>query len=114
LELGAASCGCLNRDAVPGTVSDSSDGAVIEFDVVLGDRLAADVLLNAIARSNGTRASVTKALFATHVHNGIIASFAFTPAGDTTAGSVTIVRLEHGHQVLLRVITPPATLMAGG
>ena len=75
---------------------------------------AADVLLDAIARSNGTRASVTKALFATHVHNGIIGSFAFTPTGDTTAGSVTIIRVEHGHQVPLRVITPPATLTHAG
>lgn len=74
---------------------------------------AADVLLNAIARSNGTRASITKALLATHVHNGIIGSFAFTRTGDTTAESVTIIRVEHGHQVPLRVITPPATPMDG-
>ena len=70
---------------------------------------AADVLLDAIARSNGTRASVTRALLATHIRNGITGSFAFTPTGDTTAGSVTIIRIEHGQPVPLRVITPPAT-----
>ncbi len=71
---------------------------------------AADVLLDAIALSNGTRASVTKALFAIHVRDGIIGTFAFTPTGDTTAGSVTIIRVEHGQPLPLRAITPPANL----
>lgn len=75
---------------------------------------ATDVLLHAIARSNATRASVTRALLATHLRDGIIGSFSFTPTGDTTAGSVTIIRVEHGQPVPLRVITPPATLTAGG
>jgi branched-chain amino acid transport system substrate-binding protein len=69
---------------------------------------AADVLLDAIARSDGTRASVTRALLRTRVRNGLIGSFSFTPTGDTTAGSVTIIRVEHGRPVPLRVITPPA------
>jgi branched-chain amino acid transport system substrate-binding protein len=67
---------------------------------------AADVLLDAIARSDGTRASVTRALFRTRVRDGLIGSFAFTPAGDTTTGSVTIIRVERGKPVPLRVITP--------
>ncbi len=75
---------------------------------------AADVLLDAIARSNGTRTSVTNQLFATRVRNGIVGSFAFTPSGDTTTGSVTIIRIEHGQPVPLQVITPPATLAGGG
>jgi len=69
---------------------------------------AADVLLEAIARSDGTRPSVTRALFRTNVRNGLIGSFAFTPTGDTTAGSVTMIRVEHGRPIPLRVITPPA------
>jgi ABC-type branched-subunit amino acid transport system substrate-binding protein len=75
---------------------------------------AADVLLDAIARSNGTRASVTRALFATHVRNGITGSFAFTPSGDTTAGSVTIIRVEHGQPVPVSAITQSASLPEGG
>jgi branched-chain amino acid transport system substrate-binding protein len=75
---------------------------------------AADVLLDAIARSNGTRESVTKALFATHVRNGITGSFAFTPTGDTTAGSVTIIRIESGKPVPVSAITPSASLRGGG
>jgi ABC-type branched-subunit amino acid transport system substrate-binding protein len=68
---------------------------------------AAEVLLDAIARSDGTRASVTRALFATRVRNGLTGSFSFTPAGDTTTGSVTMIRVEHGKPVPLRVATPP-------
>jgi len=75
---------------------------------------AADVLLDAIARSNGTRASVTQALFATRVRNGITGSFAFTPTGDTTAGSVTIIRIERGKPVPVSAITPSASLRGGG
>ena len=71
---------------------------------------AAEMLLDAIARSDGTRASVTHALFATHVRNGIVGSFAITPTGDTTAASVAIFRIEHSQPVPLRVITPPASL----
>jgi DNA-binding SARP family transcriptional activator/ABC-type branched-subunit amino acid transport system substrate-binding protein/streptogramin lyase len=75
---------------------------------------ATDVLLDAIARSNGTRASVTRALFASHVHDGIIGSFAFTSTGDTTVGSVTIIRIEDGQPVPWRVIRSPATTGSGG
>ena len=69
---------------------------------------AANVLLDAIARSDGTRASVTRALLRTRVRNGLIGGFAFTPTGDTTAGSVTMIRIEEGRAVPLRLITPPA------
>jgi branched-chain amino acid transport system substrate-binding protein len=75
---------------------------------------AADVLLNAIAHSNGTRTSVTKALFATRIRNGIIGSFAFTPTGDPTAGSVTIIRVQHMQPAPLRVITPAPRALGGG
>jgi branched-chain amino acid transport system substrate-binding protein len=69
---------------------------------------AADVLLDAIGRSDGTRASVTRALFRTDIRNGLVGSFSFTPTGDTTAGSVTMIRVERGRPVPLRVITPRA------
>jgi hypothetical protein len=38
---------------------------------------AADVLLDRIARSGGTRPSVTRARFATRVGNGLTGSFSF-------------------------------------
>jgi DNA-binding SARP family transcriptional activator/ABC-type branched-subunit amino acid transport system substrate-binding protein/DNA-binding beta-propeller fold protein YncE len=75
---------------------------------------AADVLLDAIARSDGTRSSVTRALFRTRVRNGLIGSFSFTPTGDTTKGSVTMIRVQQGKPVPLRVVTPPAAAPASG
>ena len=53
---------------------------------------ATEVLLDAIARSDGTRESVTRELMATHVRNGILGSFRFDRNGDTTQQRVTILR----------------------
>jgi ABC-type branched-subunit amino acid transport system substrate-binding protein len=72
---------------------------------------AADVLLDAIGRSNGTRASVLQQLFATQVHNRIIGSFTITPQGDTTARTITIYRITHGTFRVWNVKTPPANLL---
>ena len=44
---------------------------------------AAQVLLDAIGRSDGTRASVVKELFKTNVKNGIMGTFRFDRNGDT-------------------------------
>jgi branched-chain amino acid transport system substrate-binding protein len=44
---------------------------------------SAQVLLNAIARSNGTRRDVIKQMFATQVTNGIMGTFHFDKNGDT-------------------------------
>jgi YVTN family beta-propeller protein len=72
---------------------------------------AAEVLLNAIARSDGTRASVTKQLFKTKVSNGILGSFSIDRNGDTTAGAVTIYRIVGGSPRLIGVITPMRSLL---
>jgi branched-chain amino acid transport system substrate-binding protein len=57
---------------------------------------AIDVLLDAIARSDGTRASVTSNLFTTRISNGILGSFWITGTGDTTLNAVAIYRISHG------------------
>ena len=44
----------------------------------------AQILLNAIAKSNGTRADVTAKMFATRVTNGIMGTFHFDKNGDIT------------------------------
>jgi DNA-binding SARP family transcriptional activator/ABC-type branched-subunit amino acid transport system substrate-binding protein/streptogramin lyase len=75
---------------------------------------AADVLLDAIARSNGSRRSVTRALFETRIEDGILGSFHITPTGDTSAKAITALRIEHGRGVPKQVITPPRRLLAGG
>src|ERR1700737_4163805 len=73
---------------------------------------AADVLLNAIARSNGTRASVTAELFKTKVVDGIIGSFAIRPSGDTTANTVTIYKIAGGKPTTFAVINVPENLVS--
>jgi DNA-binding SARP family transcriptional activator/ABC-type branched-subunit amino acid transport system substrate-binding protein/sugar lactone lactonase YvrE len=54
---------------------------------------AAEVLLAGIARSDGTRASVTSQLLHTRVKDGILGTFGFDRNGDPTASLVTICRL---------------------
>jgi branched-chain amino acid transport system substrate-binding protein len=51
---------------------------------------AAVVMLNAISRSDGTRASVTDQLFNTNIQNGILGTFSINANGDTTANPVTV------------------------
>jgi len=53
---------------------------------------AADVMLDAIARSDGTRASVTRELMRTRVDGGILGSFRFDRNGDTTRRTASIIR----------------------
>jgi DNA-binding SARP family transcriptional activator/ABC-type branched-subunit amino acid transport system substrate-binding protein len=72
---------------------------------------ATDLLLDAIGHSNGTRASVTRQLFATRVQNGILGSVAITPQGDTTARAITIYRVTRGRPRLWQVMQPPAGLV---
>jgi branched-chain amino acid transport system substrate-binding protein len=60
---------------------------------VLETAQAAEVLVEAIARSDGTRASVLKALRAIEVRGGILRSFRFDTNGDKTPGGITIYRV---------------------
>jgi branched-chain amino acid transport system substrate-binding protein len=57
-----------------------------------------EILLDAIAHSDGTRASVTKQLFASKVGGGILGSFAFTHDGDMTPTPFTIFRVVGGNR----------------
>ena len=83
---------------------------------------AAELVLQAIARSDGTRASVLKELRAAEVKNGLLGSFHFNRNGDITPATVMIVRitgstppgsgLDSSVQgaVLDRIVTIPASL----
>ena len=73
---------------------------------------AAQVLLNAIALSNGTRSSVTRNLFRTNVTNGIIGTFKINKNGDTTSNPVTIYKVKGGKSTEFKVIVPPLSLVA--
>jgi branched-chain amino acid transport system substrate-binding protein len=56
---------------------------------------ATEALLDAIARSNGTRSSVTTALTTTHLTTGIIGPIAFDHNGDTTTKTFSIYRAQN-------------------
>ncbi len=68
---------------------------------------ATDVLLDAIARSDGTRASVVDELFATKVENGILGSFSFDRLGDIDPAPVGVYRYEDGKIVVDSVVRAP-------
>jgi len=74
----------------------------------LGAAQAADVLLDAIAASDGSRASVTDRLFKTNVSNGILGSFLITPSGDTTLNAVAVHRIRGGKTTASTVFVPDA------
>jgi branched-chain amino acid transport system substrate-binding protein len=84
---------------------------------------AAQVLLTAIARSNGTRASVTARLLETHLRHGVLGDLTINHHGDPTTAPVTILRLRQGAHnnlgaidydgaIVDRVITPPPSIVA--
>lgn len=75
---------------------------------------AADVMLDAIARSDGSRASVTRNLFRTRVSNGILGSFWITPTGDTTLNAVAAYRIRGGKVTTLKTVVVPDALVAAG
>jgi DNA-binding SARP family transcriptional activator/ABC-type branched-subunit amino acid transport system substrate-binding protein len=54
---------------------------------------SAEILLVAIARSDGTRASVTRELFKTRVENGILGNVSFDKNGDPIEAPITFYRV---------------------
>ena len=68
---------------------------------------AVEVLLAAIARSDGTRESVTRAVLATRITNGILGTFTFDHNGDSTYNPVLIFHVLHGRARLDRVVAAP-------
>jgi branched-chain amino acid transport system substrate-binding protein len=68
---------------------------------------ATEVLLDAIGRSDGTRASVVDELFATNVENGILGSFSFDRFGDIEPAPVTVYRIHDGKLVPETVVRAP-------
>jgi len=57
---------------------------------------AMEVLLDAIARSDGTRASVLRELFRAKVTAGLLGDFSFDENGDISESPITILRAERG------------------
>jgi DNA-binding SARP family transcriptional activator/ABC-type branched-subunit amino acid transport system substrate-binding protein len=80
----------------------------------LGAAQAADVMLDAIAASDGSRASVTERLFETRVSNGILGSFWITPTGDSTLNAVAVHRIIGGKVTTFGTVVVPDALVAAG
>jgi branched-chain amino acid transport system substrate-binding protein len=68
---------------------------------------AADALLDAIAASDGSRASVTGKMLGLHVRGGIIGDFSFDANGDVTPPLVSVYRITDGQQKLFDVVENP-------
>ena len=69
------------------------------------------VMLNAIAKSNGTRSSVTTQLLKTNITNSITGTVVFNANGDVQGGPVAIYRITAGKSADYTVIYPPASLV---
>jgi branched-chain amino acid transport system substrate-binding protein len=65
---------------------------------------AARLLLDSIAVSNGTRASVGRAVLASKVKDGLIGSFSFDAKGDLRPAPVTIFRVHDRTAQIVRVV----------
>jgi branched-chain amino acid transport system substrate-binding protein len=73
---------------------------------------AAQVLLSAIAKSDGSRASVVKGLFNISVGTSPIGSFKLNKNGDTNQGAISFYQVKGGQAVFQKLISPPASLVS--
>jgi branched-chain amino acid transport system substrate-binding protein len=72
---------------------------------------ATEVMVQAIAQSNGTRADVTKQLFKINLKNSILGNVSFNSNGDVTSNPVTIYKVTGNSAPTLKVIVPPKSLV---
>jgi branched-chain amino acid transport system substrate-binding protein len=72
---------------------------------------ATEVLLQAIATSDGTRGDIARRLLGVKIRNGILGTFGFDSNGDASAPAVTIYRIRDGKGWQDTVIVPPAALI---
>ena len=75
---------------------------------------SAEVLLDAIAASDGSRASVAESLFTTSVTDGLMGSFAIDENGDPTRAAVTIYAIRDGKRTTVTVVTPDPGIVPKG
>jgi DNA-binding SARP family transcriptional activator/ABC-type branched-subunit amino acid transport system substrate-binding protein/DNA-binding beta-propeller fold protein YncE len=96
-------------------------GSLLSFTAAYGGG-AAELLLAAIASSDGTRASVARALIGAHIRHGILGDLRIDANGDPTTAAVTIFRMraharndtgevDNQGAIVDRVITPPARVV---
>jgi branched-chain amino acid transport system substrate-binding protein len=74
---------------------------------------AAEILLDSIADSDGTRASVSEGLFNREVPDGLLGEFEIDENGDTTLGTVAVFIVKNGEGTYEKVITPELSFVKG-
>jgi branched-chain amino acid transport system substrate-binding protein len=74
---------------------------------------AAVVLLDAIERSDGSRASVAEELYNTNIKGGILGDFEIDENGDTTLGKVSFFQVRSGAPEFVKAITPELSFVEG-
>jgi len=72
---------------------------------------ATQVLLNAIAASDGSRSSIASKLFGVKVTDSVLGNFDIDQNGDTNQGSMTVDVAKGGKLVTYKVLTPPSNLV---
>jgi ABC-type branched-subunit amino acid transport system substrate-binding protein len=100
----------------------SEFGTAADASYALNAAQATEAVLHAIARSDGTRASVLRELRVTNVKDGILGAFRFDRYGDVTPARIAILRVtgssppdlglpsQFNGAVIDRVETIPANL----
>jgi branched-chain amino acid transport system substrate-binding protein len=74
---------------------------------------AADILLDSIADSDGTRASVSEQVTNREVPDGLLGEFEIDENGDTTLGTVAVFTVKGGEGTYEKVITPELSFVKG-
>jgi branched-chain amino acid transport system substrate-binding protein len=74
---------------------------------------AVQVLLGAIAKSNGARSDVASKLFNLKVTNGVLGNFTINSNGDTTLGTVTFGKMNGQNANFVQLISPPSKFALG-
>jgi branched-chain amino acid transport system substrate-binding protein len=72
---------------------------------------AAEVVVQAIKQSNGTRADIAKQLFKVKLAGSILGNVSFNSNGDVQSNPVTIYKVKGGKSTTLKVIVPPTALV---
>jgi branched-chain amino acid transport system substrate-binding protein len=72
---------------------------------------AAEVVVAAIAASNGSRADIAKQLFKINLKGSILGNVSFNANGDVTSNPVTIYKVKGGKSTTFKVIVPPKALV---
>jgi len=71
-----------------------------------------DVVLDAIAGSDGTRASVLRSLFRTRIRHGLVGNVTVDRYGDSTVRGIAVYRIRDARARFVTAITPTGELLA--